>query len=62
MTAFEIPPASIRSALRNGAVGARIELPVIERPDRLLVRTSTHFFNTEEEVDRLADVLKRLLP
>jgi isopenicillin-N epimerase len=39
----------------------RIELPVIERPDRLLIRTSTHFYNTETEVDRLAEVLPALL-
>jgi isopenicillin-N epimerase len=40
---------------------ARIELPVVERPDRLLIRTSTHFYNTEEEIDRLALVLPGLL-
>jgi isopenicillin-N epimerase len=60
MMAFEIPPVD-PVALRAALWEARIELPVIERPDRLLVRTSTHFFNTEDEVDRLADVLKRLL-
>jgi isopenicillin-N epimerase len=39
----------------------RIELPVIERLDHLLIRTSTHFYNTEAEVDRLAEVLPALL-
>jgi isopenicillin-N epimerase len=36
-------------------------VPVIERPDGLLVRTSTHFYNTEAEVDRLAEVLPGML-
>jgi isopenicillin-N epimerase len=40
----------------------RIELPVIERPDGLLVRISTHFYNTEAEVDYLAAALPPLLP
>jgi isopenicillin-N epimerase len=32
-----------------------------ERPDRLLMRASTHFYNTEGEVDRLAEALDVLL-
>jgi isopenicillin-N epimerase len=39
----------------------RIELPVIERPDSLLIRVSTHFYNTTNEIDLLADVLLALL-
>jgi isopenicillin-N epimerase len=39
----------------------RIEIPIVERPDCLLLRTSTHFYNTEAEVDRLAEALPRLL-
>ena len=35
----------------------RIEVPIVERPEGLLIRISTHFYNTEEEVDRLAEVL-----
>jgi isopenicillin-N epimerase len=38
------------------------EAPVIERPDGLLLRTSTHFYNTEDEVDCLAEALAALLP
>ncbi len=38
-----------------------IEAPIIERPDGLLLRTSTHFYNTEAEVDRLAEALDALL-
>ena len=40
----------------------RIEAPVVERPERLLLRVSTHFYNTEEEIDRLADAVNVLLP
>jgi isopenicillin-N epimerase len=61
MTAFELPAGIDPVLLRAGLWDRRIELPVIERPDRLLVRTSTHFFNTEAEVDRLAEVLPGLL-
>lgn len=59
MTAFELPltgPAKA-AALRQAIWKHRIEVPVIERPDRLMIRVSTHFYNTHEEIDRLADVL-----
>jgi isopenicillin-N epimerase len=39
----------------------RIEVPIVERPNGLLLRTSTHFYNTREEVDRLADAVETLL-
>jgi isopenicillin-N epimerase len=61
MMAFELPAGVEPTAVRTALWEERIELPVIERPDRLLIRTSTHFFNTEAEVDRLAVVLARLL-
>jgi isopenicillin-N epimerase len=61
MMAFDLPAGLDPVKLREGLWSARIELPVIERPDRLLIRTSTHFYNTEEEIDRLADVLPGLL-
>ncbi|HEX3150604.1 MAG TPA: aminotransferase class V-fold PLP-dependent enzyme [Gemmataceae bacterium] len=59
LTAFELPftGAAKALALRNGIWKHRIEVPIIERPDRLLIRVSTHFYNTREEIDRLADVL-----
>ena len=39
----------------------RIEAPIIERPDGLLLRVSTHFYTTREEIDRLAGALPSLL-
>ena len=35
--------------------------PRVERPDRLLLRVSHHFYTTEEEIDRLAEVLPEVL-
>jgi isopenicillin-N epimerase len=58
MTAFRLPPGTDGPALRRRLWEEyRVEAPVIERPDGLLIRASTHFFNTEEEVDRLVDCL-----
>ncbi len=48
----------------------RIEVPIVDRPGPgagpeekpyHLIRTSTHFYNTEEQVDRLLEALKVLL-
>ena len=62
MMAFELPAGTDPARVRAGLWQRRVEVNVVERPDRLLVRTSTHFFSTEEEVDRLADALPALLP
>lgn len=62
LTAFRLPPGVDAPTLRRRLWEEhRIELPVIERPDHLLVRVSTHFYNTEDEVNRLAEALPRLL-
>jgi len=63
MTAFELPftgPAKA-AALRQAIWKHRIEVPIVERPDRLLLRVSTHFYNTHEEIDRLAAVVPGML-
>jgi isopenicillin-N epimerase len=59
MTAFELPIDGPERAvaLRQAIWKHRIEVPIIERPERLLIRLSTHFYNTEDEIDRLAQVL-----
>jgi isopenicillin-N epimerase len=47
--------------LRKELWAHRIEVPVIERPDRLLLRVSHHFFTTEAEIDQLAASLPAVL-
>jgi isopenicillin-N epimerase len=60
ITAFELPPGTDPAQMRKELwEGYRIEAPVIERPDRLLIRASTHFYNTYEEIDWLAEALNR---
>jgi isopenicillin-N epimerase len=61
MTAFELPARTDPVALRDRLWAQRVEAPVIERPDRLLIRASTHFYNTEAEVDRLAAALSGVI-
>jgi isopenicillin-N epimerase len=63
MTAFRLPRNVEPVALRRGLwEGHRIEAPVVERPEGHLLRVSTHFYNTEAEIDRLAEALAGLLP
>ena len=59
LTAFELPirGADAAARLRTAIWKHRIEIPIIERPGRLLIRVSTHFYNTFGEIDRLAEVL-----
>lgn len=57
MTAFELPPGLDAQRLRKELWDRRIEIPVIERPERLLTRVSHHFYTTEAEIDILAEAL-----
>jgi len=61
MTAFELPPGMSAPKLRKELWARRIEVPIVERPDKLLLRVSHHFFTTEEEINQLADALPELL-
>lgn len=61
MTAFELPAGARAPKLRKELWARRIEVPVIERPDRLLLRVSHHFFTTEAEIDQLAAELPAVL-
>ena len=61
MTAFELPPGASAPALRKELWNRRVEITVIERPDRLLLRVSHHFYTTEAEIDRLAEALPEVL-
>ena len=59
LTAFRLPANTNANALRQKLWQRhRIEVPVVERPDGFLLRVSTHFYNTEEEIDKLAEALE----
>jgi isopenicillin-N epimerase len=62
MTAFELPAGLSAARLRQELWARRVEIPVVVRPERLLLRVSHHFYTTEAEIDRLADVVREVLP
>ncbi|MER6999326.1 aminotransferase class V-fold PLP-dependent enzyme [Streptomyces sp. NPDC000410] len=62
MVAFRLPAGTDAAALRRGLWERfRIETSVVERPDQPLLRVSTHFYNTEAEIDVLTAALKELM-
>jgi isopenicillin-N epimerase len=62
MTAFRLPPQVDAPTWRKRLWEEfHIEAPLVDRPEGLLLRVSTHFYNTEEEIDRLTAAVKRLL-
>jgi isopenicillin-N epimerase len=58
MTAFELPAGKPAAQWRKELWDRRIEIPIIERQERLLIRVSHHFYTTEAEIDLLAGFLK----
>jgi isopenicillin-N epimerase len=62
MTAFRLP-ADVDAPTWRKALWERhhIEAPIVEWPEGLLLRVSTHFYNTEDEIDRLAAAVESLL-
>lgn len=62
LTAFRLPAGIEPVALRRELwEKSKIEIPVVERPGGYLLRVSTHFYNTHEEIDRLAEALPGLI-
>jgi isopenicillin-N epimerase len=61
MVAFQLPMGVDVGRLKKGLWADRIEVPLILRPDRMLIRVSCHFYTTEAEIDRLAEVLPGLI-
>jgi isopenicillin-N epimerase len=63
LTAFRFP-ATVRAEwheLRQRFWERGIEIPIVVRPDHLLLRVSTHFYNTHAEVDALAAAVPDVL-
>jgi isopenicillin-N epimerase len=61
LTAFRLPPRVDPVVLRRRLWRNSHRAPIVERPDGYLIRVSTHFYNTEAEIDRLAEALPELL-
>lgn len=61
MTAFELPAGLDTGKLRTALWDRRIEIPIIEKPNRLLIRVSHHFYTTEAEIDVLSEALPAVL-
>ena len=62
MTAFRLPKNVDGKALWRALWEQyRIEAPVVDRLEGSLLRVSTHFYNSEGEIDRLATALAALL-
>ena len=58
MVAFELPTGTDPAKLRTFLWDRKIEIPVIERSDRLLTRVSCHCYTIEVEIDRWAEGMK----
>ena len=61
MVAFELPKGTDPVKLRTHLWDHKVEIPIIDRPDRLLTRVSCHCYTTEAEIDRWAGVMKKWL-
>ena len=63
LTAMELPLIGSRqaAALRREIWKERIEIPVIERPERLLIRVSGHFYDNTAGVDALREILPKAI-
>lgn len=62
LTAFRLPSDTDLPTMRCQLWEQfRIEAPLIERPGQPLIRVSSHFYNTDAEIDRLAEAIPPLL-
>jgi isopenicillin-N epimerase len=62
MTAYRLPAGTDAPQLRRELWERyRVETPIVDRPDGHLIRVSTHFYNTIEEIERLCTALGEML-
>lgn len=62
MTTFVLPTGTDSTTLQRQLWEQfRVEVGTVEQGARAMLRVSTHFFNTEAEIDQLADALADLL-
>ena len=62
MVAVELPPCDPEEVQRRLREEHRIEVPCFERDGRPFLRLSVQGYNSEEDVERLADALPGVLP
>jgi selenocysteine lyase/cysteine desulfurase len=66
-TVRDVEPARIKAALRAASINVSVSpargtlLDMQARGLREVVRASVHYYNTEAELDRMADELARLI-
>jgi len=62
LTAYRLPAEVQAPIWRQGLWERfRIEAPIVERPEGLLLRVSTHFYNTEDEIERIGHAVETLV-
>src|SRR5262245_42349995 len=62
MTAFRLPKKVDAPTWRKRLWEEfHIEAPIVDRPEGLVLRVSTHFYNTEEEIDCLEKAVQTML-
>lgn len=62
LTAYRLPPGTDIQRWRKVLWEKyRVEVPIPERPEGPILRVSTHFYNTHEEIDLLCQAVRDLL-
>ena len=60
LTAFRLPAGVLTRTLQHELwTKERIETAAVDRPEAQILRISTHWYNTTQEIDQLFDALKR---
>lgn len=62
ITRIESQPGTPPPLQQQLATEFKVEIPVVEWRDQMHIRVSCHLYNTPDQIDRLVDVLQRVLP